>query len=66
LLQNQILTLNKTLDDRLTQNNTSLNKNMLESLKTSTHIADSSNKNIEAITKKLTELSETNKQIKDI
>jgi len=39
---------------------------MSESLKTSTHIADSSNKNIEAITKKLTELSETNKQIKDI
>jgi len=39
---------------------------MSESLKTSSHIADSSNKNIEAITKKLTELSETNKQIKDI
>lgn len=39
---------------------------MSESLRTSTHIADSSNKNIEAITKKLTELSETNKQIKDI
>ncbi len=39
---------------------------MSESLKTSSHIADSSNKNIEAITKKLTELSETNKQIRDI
>lgn len=39
---------------------------MSESLKTSSHIADSSNKNIEAITKKLTELTETNKQIKDI
>jgi len=66
MLQNQILSLNKTLDDKLAQNNTSLNKNMSESLKTSTHIADSSNKNIEAITKKLTELWETNKQIKDI
>lgn len=66
MLQNQILNLNKTLDDKLTQSNSSLNKNMSESLKTSTHIADSSNKNIEAITKKLTELSETNKQIKDI
>jgi hypothetical protein len=66
MLQNQILTLNKTLDDKLSQNNTSLNKNMSESLRASSSIADSSNKNIEAITKKLTELSETNKQIKDI
>jgi len=61
-----MLSLNKTLDYKLSESNTSLNKNMSESLKTSSHIADSSNKNIEAITKKLTELSETNKQIKDI
>ena len=66
MLQNQILSLNKTLDEKLTQSNSSLNKNMSESLRASTNIADSSNKNIEAITKKLTELSETNKQIKDI
>lgn len=39
---------------------------MSESLKNSSHIADSSNKNIEAITKKLTELSQTNEQIKEI
>lgn len=39
---------------------------MSESLKNSSHIADTSNKNIEAITKKLTELWETNKQIQDI
>jgi len=43
-----------------------VNKSMSESLKASSHIADSSNKNIEAITKKLTEISETNKEIKDI
>lgn len=39
---------------------------MSESLKSSSHIADTSNKNIEAITKKLTELGETNKQIQEI
>jgi len=39
---------------------------MSESLKTNSSIADSSNKNIEAITKKLTELDETNKQIQNI
>lgn len=39
---------------------------MSESLKNSSHIADMSNKNIAAITKKLTELWETNKQIQDI
>jgi len=39
---------------------------MSESLKASSHIADSSNKNIEAITKKLTELWETNREIKEI
>lgn len=39
---------------------------MSESLKNNSHIADSSNKNIEAITKKLTELSQTNEQIKEI
>jgi uncharacterized protein HemX len=56
LLQNQLLNLNKTLDYKLSENNQSLNKNMSESLKNSSHIADTSNKNIEAITKKLTEL----------
>lgn len=66
LLQEQMLSLNKTLDYKLSESNTSLNKNMSESLRTSSHIADSSNRNIEAITKKLTELSETNKQIKEI
>lgn len=39
---------------------------MSESLRSSSHIADTSNKNIEAITKKLTELGETNKQIQEI
>lgn len=39
---------------------------MSESLKNNSHIADTSNKNIEAITKKLTELDETNKQIQHI
>jgi DNA recombination protein RmuC len=39
---------------------------MGDSLKNSSHIAEVSNKNIEAITKKLTELWETNREIKDI
>jgi len=60
LLQNQILSLSKTVDDKLTQGNMFVNKSMSESLKASSHIAD------RAITKKLTEISETNKEIKDI
>jgi len=58
--------MSKTLDYKLTENNQTLWKNMSESLKNSSHIADTSNKNIEAITKKLTELDETNKQIQHI
>jgi len=66
MLQDQILHMNKTLDYKLTESNQTLGKNMSESLKNSSHIADTSNKNIEAITKKLTELDETNKQIQHI
>lgn len=66
LLQDQLLHMSKTLDYKLTESNSSLNKNMSESLKNSSFIAETSNKNIEAITKKLTELDETNKQIQHI
>lgn len=55
LLQDQILHLNKTLDEKLGESN----KNTMMNFKTT-------NKMTEDITKKLTNLEETNKQIKDI
>ncbi len=66
ILREQLQFLSQTLDSKLSQTNTSLQKNMWETLKTSHAIAETSNKNIEAITKKLTELSETNREIKEI
>jgi len=66
LLQDQLIHMSKTLDYKLSENTQTLGKNMSETLKNSSHIADTSNKNIEAITKKLTELDETNKQIQHI
>ncbi len=66
LLQDQILHLNKTLDTKLTQSNQTLQQWMSQSLKTGSVIANTANKNIESITKKLTQLSATNEQIKEI
>lgn len=66
LLQEQILSLNKTLDSKLSQGNQTLQHGMSQSLKTGSMIADTANKNIESITRKLTELSATNSQIKEI
>lgn len=62
LLQDQILNLNKTIDYKLWESNRNFVKNFETSLKTN---SDASKK-IEEITKKLTSLEETNKQIKDI
>lgn len=66
LLQEQIFNLNKTLDTKLAQNNSTLQQWMSQSLKTGSLIANTANKNIESITQKLTQLSATNEQIKDI
>lgn len=65
-LYEQINFLSTTLDTKLSESNHSISRSMGDSLKNSSHIAEVSNKNIEAITKKLTELWETNREIKDI
>ncbi len=77
LIQDHIFSLNKTLDTRISETNRTLDKKLSESSKllsdnmtktfaTSSQINKDANKQIESITKKLTELWETNKQIKDI
>ena len=62
MLQDQILSLNKTIDYKLSESNRNVSKNFETSMKTNTDAT----KKIEEITKKLTSLEETNKQIKDI
>ncbi len=57
---------NKTLDAKLSESSKLLSDNMTKTFATSTKINKEANERIETITKKLTELSETNKQIKDI
>jgi len=77
MLQNSLFDLNKTvdskitetnrfLDRKLTESNKHLTENMTQTFATTSKISEESNKRIEAITKKLTELGETNKQIQDI
>ena len=62
LIQNDLFHLAKTLDTRLWENRSDLSKNF----ETSSRIAKTSNENIEALTKKLTELESTNRQIHEI
>lgn len=62
MLQEQIIALNKTLDSKLSENN----KQSFSQNKLNSEIAKNSSEKIEEITKKLTSLEETNKQIKDI
>jgi len=66
LIQDQIFNLTKIFDDKLTYSNKLINENLSKSFDTSSKISQNSNKAIEDITKKLTNLEETNKQIKDI
>jgi len=77
LIQEQILNINKnleekllktseTVDKKLFETNNIINNNILKTFETSSKIALESNNKIEEITKKLTSLEETNKQIKDI
>ena len=66
LLQEQLFHLNKTVDRKLSENNKSLTENMSRTFATSSKISEDSNKRIEEITRKLTELWETNKDIKNI
>jgi hypothetical protein len=66
LIQDQIFNLSKVFDEKLSQNNTIINNNLNQNLKTNSDISKTSNKLIEDITIKLASLEETNKQIKDI
>lgn len=62
MIQDQIINLNKTIDYKLGESNRNAHKNF----ETSSKINLDATKKIEEITKKLTQLDETNKQIKDI
>jgi DNA recombination protein RmuC len=62
LLQEQIMSLNKTIDYKLGESNRNLSKNF----EINSKINIDATRKIEEITKKLTSLEETNKQIKDI
>ncbi|NDK09441.1 DNA recombination protein RmuC [Candidatus Gracilibacteria bacterium] len=66
MIQEQLLNIRKTLDYKLAESNKSMTDNMSRTFATSSKISENSNKQIEEITKKLTELGETNKQIQDI
>ena len=77
MIQEYIFDLNKTfdtkmtetnrfLDSKLSESNKHLTENLSKTFETSSKISQESNKRIEDITKKLTELGETNKQIQDI
>jgi hypothetical protein len=55
LIQDHLFNISKSLDDKLSKN-----------FETNSKISRDSNKTIEDITRKLTSLEETNKQIKDI
>lgn len=62
LLQDQILALNKSLDFKLSESN----RNTMKQWEINTSISKEASQKIEEITKKLSSLEETNKQIKDI
>jgi len=65
-LDSKLTETNKNLDTKLTEANKHLSENMSKTFATSSKINEEANKRIESITKKLTELGETNKQIQDI
>lgn len=62
LLQDQIIALNKNIDFKLSQSN----NNTLKQWEINANISKEATKKIEEITKQLSSLEETNKQIKDI
>ena len=66
LIQDHILHLNKTIDEKLSSSSKMLTDNMSRTFATSTKIGQEANQKIEDITKKLTQIEETNKEIKNI
>ena len=65
-LERKLNETNRTLDNKLSESNKYLSENIQRTFATSSKIGEEANKRIEEITKKLSELWETNKQIKDI
>ncbi len=66
LIQEQMMHMSKTLDSKLSDSSKLMNDSMNKTFATSTKINEQSNKRIEDITKKLTQLEEGTQQIKDI
>ncbi|MDR2639797.1 MAG: hypothetical protein LBC61_00175 [Candidatus Peribacteria bacterium] len=62
LLQEQIIALNKNIDFKLAE----ANRNTLKQSEINTILSKQASTKIEEITKKLSSLEETNRQIKDI
>lgn len=62
MLNDQIIALNRNIDFKLSESN----KNTIKQSEINTGISKQANDKIEEITKKLSSLEETNKQIKDI
>jgi len=58
LIQEQMMHMSKTLDNKLSDSSKMMSDNMNKTFATSTKIAEQSNKRIEDITKKLTQLEE--------
>jgi len=66
ILQNELFNLNKTFDEKLFFLNKMIGDNFSQNLKLTTQISDKSNKTIKELTEKLSEIQQTNNQIKDI
>lgn len=66
MLDERLSNTTKSLDTRLADGNKLITDNMQKTFATSTKINENSNKNIEELTKKVTQLEESTKQIKDI
>jgi hypothetical protein len=62
LLQQELIALNKNIDFKLAE----ANRNTIKQSEINSDISRQANQKIEEITKKLSNLEETNKQIKDI
>ncbi len=66
MMEERLTNNTKSLDTRLADGNKLITDNMQKTFATSAKINENSNKNIEELTKKVTQLEESTKQIKDI
>ena len=65
-IEDKLSNSNKTLDEKLRESGKILSENMAKTFATNTKISQDSIKNTEELTKKITQLQEETKQIKDI